>query len=367
MKNTFGNSICLTLFGESHGPSVGAVIDGIAPGIKIDLDYIKKRLGMRAAVSDLSTSRHEADEVEFLSGVFEGYTTGSPLCLVIKNSNTRSRDYKELMTSPRPSHADYTANCKYHGFQDYRGGGHFSGRVTAALVAAGAILMSALEAKGIKIGTHISSLAGIYDRGFSDIREDILALEALSFPALDTSASEAMQSKIRDARAEGDSVGGILESCIIGMPCGVGEPFFDSIESSLSHILFSIPGIKGVEFGLGFGFADKRGSECNDAFCIKDGSVATVTNNNGGINGGISNGMPILFRTAVRPTPSIFKEQATVNLKEMTDTSIVIKGRHDPAIIHRARAVVDAACAIAVADMLAVRYGTDYLAGKGNP
>lgn len=359
MKNTFGQSVSVTIFGESHGAEIGAVIDGLAPGIKIDDEYIRHCLDLRRPYGKISTGRCEADEYRIVSGVFEGYTTGTPLTLLIPNTNTKSSDYKNLTDTPRPGHADYTAERKYHGFQDYRGGGHFSGRITAALVAAGTILRSALSVKGIEIGTHISRLAGISDRSIT--ASDIRPVSEKLFPVLDEAAEAEMKSAIELAASEGDSVGGVLETMIVGVPAGVGEPFFDSMESVLSHVLFSIPAVKGVEFGAGFAFADMRGSTANDPFTIAGGEVKTATNNNGGINGGITNGMPIVFRCAVKPTPSIYKEQATVSLGEMKDTALTIKGRHDPAIIHRARAVADAAAAIALADMLAQRYGTDYL------
>ena len=361
MKNTFGQSLTVTVYGESHGSAVGAVIDGISPGIKIDFDYIDKKLAMRRPTGLISTGRVETDEYEFLSGVYNGYTTGTPLNITIKNSNTRSGDYDNLKVVPRPSHADFTANQKYGGYQDYRGGGHFSGRVTAGIVLAGAIISSALEKKGIKIGTHIKTLHGVADAEFSDYEKDIEKLNARHFPALCEEKEDAMKNEILKARENLDSVGGVLESAIIGLPCGLGEPWFDSVESVLSHILFSVPGIKGVEFGSGFQFADMYGSEANDAFIYDGESVRTKTNNNGGINGGITNSMPIIVRCAVKPTPSIAKAQYTLNTSTLKEEKLVIKGRHDPAIIHRARAVVDACLAIAVADLLTMRYGTDYL------
>lgn len=361
MKNSFGNSITVTLFGESHGEYIGAVLDGLAPGIKIDQEYLRAKLALRRPSGKISTARVEADEYEIASGVFNGYTTGTPLCILIKNTNKKSSDYGAAMDIPRPGHADYTAREKYHGFEDHRGGGHFSGRITAALVAAGAILGSALESKGIKIGSHITELHGAFDRGFEDISADIDIVNNKVFPTLTDSAEEKMKKEIEKAAEKGDSVGGILESAIIGLPTGLGEPWFDSVESLISHGLFSIPGVKGVEFGLGFAFADTYGSEANDSFALANGRVITETNNNGGINGGITNGMPVIFRTVIKPTPSIFKSQASVSLSMMENTTLKLEGRHDPAIIHRARAVVDAVAAIVVADMLTVRYGTDYL------
>ncbi len=364
MKNTFGNAITLTLFGESHGEYIGAVLDGIASGIKIDRDYINARLSERRPSGKISTSRVEADEFIIASGEFQGYTTGAPLTILIPNTNKKSGDYKSIAETPRPSHADYTAECKYGGYQDPRGGGHFSGRVTAALVAAGALLRSALLEKNIKIGSHITELHGVADRYFDNIEEDIDLLSGKSFPVFRAETEEKMRLEIEKAAERSDSVGGILETAIIGIPAGVGEPWFDSFEGMLAHALFSIPAVKGVEFGAGFAFADMLGSEANDAFAIRDGKVITKTNNNGGINGGITNGMPIIFNTVIKPTPSIFKEQESVNLAKMQNTSLKIEGRHDPAIIHRARAVVEAVSAIVAADLLTVRFGTNYLGAQ---
>ncbi len=358
MKNTFGQSVALTLFGESHGAEIGAVLDGLTPGLRIDEDFIRHQLSLRRPTGKISTSRVEADEFRIVSGVFEGRTTGTPLCILIPNTNTRSQDYQKGL--PRPGHADYAAECKYHGFQDYRGGGHFSGRVTAALVAAGAILLSALRQNGILIGTHISRLAGVCDRAFEDYEADLETLGDLAFPALDATAAVAMKGAIEDAAHDGDSVGGVLETAVTGLPAGLGEPWFDSVEGVLAHALFSIPGIKGVEFGDGFGLCDKRGSQANDGFRYRDGRVVTTTNHNGGINGGITNGMPLIFRCAVKPTPSIFHEQESVDLETRQNALLVLEGRHDPAIIHRARVVVDSVAALVLCDMLAQRYGTDF-------
>lgn len=360
MKNTFGQSVSVNIFGESHGDGIGAVLSGIAPGIEIDTEFIQKRLDMRRAKGSISTSRHEADECEILSGVFNGKTTGTPIALIIRNENTKSGDYSILKDIARPGHADYTAQCKYHGFQDYRGGGHFSGRITAPLTAAGAIALLALKQKGIEIGTHIKMCGGVYDREFDNLTDDIAFLNNADFPMLDSTCSEKAKLAIENAKADGDSVGGILQTVITGIAPGVGEPFFDSVESVLAHGLFSIPGIKGVEFGDGFEIAEKCGSEANDEFYIKDGKISTKTNSNGGINGGITNGMPIIFNCAVKPTPSIFKPQNTVDFNSGTNTVLDLKGRHDPAIIHRVRAVVDSVAALAVCDLLAQRFGTDY-------
>lgn len=361
MKNTFGNNITITLFGESHGPQIGAVVDGLAPGMDIDLDFIRKQLELRKPHGRISTARVEADEPKIVSGVFEGKTTGTPLCILFENSNTKSKDYAKTKDLMRPGHADFTATQKYHGFADYRGGGHFSGRLTTPLVAVGAILIQALQKKGIYIGSHIASCGPIKDRSFVDYVEDIAKVNELVFSVLDEQVAEEMQRYIEQIAAEGDSVGGVLETVVTGMPSGVGEPWFDSVESMLAHGLFSIPAVKGVEFGKGFGFAQLKGSEANDAFEMKEGQVVTKTNHNGGINGGITNGMPIRFRTVVKPTPSIYKEQETVNLETMENTTLQIEGRHDPAIIHRARVVVDSMTAIVLADLLVTRYGTDWL------
>ncbi len=361
MKNTFGNSVSVTIFGESHGEYIGAVIDGLAPGIEVSEDYIKHMLLLRRPDGKISTPRKEKDEFKLVSGVINGKTTGTPITILIPNENVKSGDYSQMKTIARPSHADYTAECKYHGFQDSRGGGHFSGRITAALVAAGAICKFALEQKGIHIGTHVKKCAGISDREFEALINDIEALNKKTFAVLDNSLVEEMTNAILNAASNGDSVGGVLETAIVGIPEGVGEPWFDSIESVLSHMLFSIPAVKGVEFGKGFGFVDMKGSEANDAMRIENGKIVTVTNNNGGINGGITNGMPIIFRTAIKPTPTIFKPQNTVDFKNMKEAVLEPKGRHDPAIVHRARIVQDAAAAIVLCDALSLRFGTDWL------
>ena len=362
MKNSFGNNINLTIFGESHGASVGFVLDGIASGIPVDEEYIQKLLELRRPVGAISTSRSEKDEFVIQSGVLNGYTTGTPICMTIPNKDVRSADYESTAHLARPSHADYTAQCKYRGFQDYRGGGHFSGRITAALVAAGGIIIPALNKKGIYIGTHIKSCGNVKDRDFEDYKTDITKLSDSSFAVLSEDKAVEMQNEILKAKESGDSLGGILETAIIGLEAGVGEPWFDSLEGMLSHGLFSIPAVKGVEFGLGFGFAHTTGSKANDPFCVEDGKVYTSTNNSGGINGGISNGMPVIFRCAFRPTPTISRPQNTVDFVALQNETLEAKGRHDPCIIHRARVVVDSVAALVVADMLATRHGTDWLA-----
>ena len=361
MKNTFGNSVAITLFGESHGEYIGAVIDGMAPGIKIDRGYIEHMLTLRRPDGKISTPRKEKDEYRLVSGVIEDTTTGTPITILIPNEDVRSGDYADMKTVARPSHADYTAECKYHGYQDSRGGGHFSGRITAALVAAGAICKFALEQKGIYIGTHVRRCAGISDREFDNLEADINALNLKTFAVLDNASGEKMREAILEAAADGDSVGGILETAVIGMPEGVGEPWFDTVEGSLSHMMFSVPAVKGIEFGAGFALSDMRGSTANDPFLMQGDRVVTATNNNGGINGGITNGMPVIFRTAVKPTPTIFRQQKSVDFRTMSDSVLQATGRHDPAIVHRARVVQDAATAIALCDALAMRFGTDWL------
>lgn len=373
MKNTFGNAISLTIFGESHGPAVGAVLDGMPAGLAVDEAFVAACMDQRRARGDgLSTARTEADTVRFLSGVYEGHTTGTPIALEIANENTRSGDYAKTAALLRPGHADYTAYAKYHGYQDARGGGHFSGRITAGLVAAGALCLSALAGCGVRIGTHLYRCAGIADTPFCGVDNSctgpsaeplVRQLDTLAartgFAVLDASVEQPMKDAIRAAAAAADSVGGILETAVVGLPAGLGEPFFDSVESELAHMAFSIPAVKGIEFGAGFAFAGLRGSKANDAFRMDaaTGRVYTETNRNAGINGGITNGMPIVFRTAVKPTPSIYQPQSTVNYTDKSDAILQIQGRHDPCIVPRAAIVQSCGAALVVADLLAGRYG----------
>ena len=362
MKNTIGQNVSLTLFGESHGEGIGAVIAGLAAGIEVDESFIENQLDLRRPIGKISTPRVEKDNFKILSGVFEGKTTGTPICIVIPNDNTKSKDYGEIRFKMRPSHADFTANEKYHGFEDYRGGGHFSGRITAGLVAAGAIAINALKKKGIIIGSHISRLGGIADRDFENFNEDINALNQMQFAVLDGKKAEEMQDRIMKVRAEGDSVGGVIETAVVGLPAGVGEPWFDTVESMISHAIFAIPAVKGIEFGAGFSIAEMKGSEANDPFRAVEGKIVTETNRNGGINGGITNGMPVIFRTAIKPTPTISKEQNTVDIRDNSNTTLMAHGRHDPCIVHRARVVVDSVTAIVLLDLLSSRFGTDWMA-----
>ena len=361
MKNTFGTSVCVTLFGESHGPMIGAVLDGLAPGIPVDEAFIARRLELRRPAGRISTARQEQDKFEIVSGVFEGKTTGTPLAILVPNADTRSGDYRR--GALRPGHADYTAHVKYHGFEDYRGGGHFSGRITAGLVAAGAIAIGALRAKGIRIGTHILRCAGIRDAAFTDAEKQIDELNEMTFAVLDAAKGAEMREAIEAAAKAGDSVGGVLETMVTGLPAGVGEPWFDTLESQLAHALFSVPAVKGVEFGDGFALSDMRGSEANDAFALQDGKIVTKTNRNGGINGGITNGMPVVFRCAVKPTPSIALPQDSVDAEGIKAETMTLAGRHDPAIVHRARVVADSVTALVLCDALALRFGTDWLNG----
>ena len=362
MKNTYGSSVAVTIFGESHGEAIGLVIDGMAPGIPVDREFIEAQLTLRRPAGKISTARQEQDPYQIVSGVFEGKTTGTPICIVIPNSQTRSKDYAATRALARPGHADFTAYAKYHGYEDYRGGGHFSGRITAGIVAGGAVAITALRGKGIEIGTHIARCAGISDRPFAaDPAADIAAVQKMPFAVLDEQAAAAMRERIEAAAADGDSVGGVLETIVTGLPAGVGEPWFDTLESVLAHALFSIPAVKGVEFGAGFGYADMRGSQSNDPFRSSEGRIVTETNNCGGILGGISDGMPIVFRCAVKPTPSIYKEQKTVDLNTGENTDLQIKGRHDPAIVHRARVVCDSIAALVLCDQLALHFGTDWI------
>lgn len=352
MKNTFGNNLSVTLFGESHGTAVGAVLDGLPAGIPIDEARIARKMLLRKSLAEISTLRHEEDKVEIVSGVFDGKTTGTPLTVLICNRDVRSNDYEGLSDLARPGHADLSGFLKFGGWNDPNGGGHFSGRLTAPLVAAGAIASAILEEKKVQIGTHIARCAGISDRNFDDLPTDVDTLNRSAFAVLDQEQGEKMIAAIQRAKAEGDSVGGVLETVVVGLPAGVGEPWFDTLEGMLAHSLFSIPGVKGVEFGDGFALCDKKGSESNDAFFSRDGKLYTETDRQGGIYGGISVGLPIRLRVAVKPTPSIEKTQKTVRMPDLTETEISVGGRHDPAIVHRARAAVDACVALTLLDLL---------------
>ncbi|MBP3853067.1 MAG: chorismate synthase [Erysipelotrichaceae bacterium] len=363
MKNTIGTNISMTLFGESHGPAIGVTLDGLPAGFAINVDRIQSDLDKRKPKGALSTQRHEKDEVNILSGYFEGYTTGTPLTILFENNDVRSDDYHKTEGRLRPGHADFTAYEKYFGFQDYRGGGHFSGRLTACLVAAGSICAQILEANGVLIGSHIEQLYTIRDEVFSfhsdTLRHQILHVNEMDFAVLDPEKEEAMKDVIAAAAKEGDSVGGILETAVIGLPSGLGEPAFDSLESTLAHLLYSIPAVKAVSFGLGFDFAQLKGSQANDAFLVKEDQIRTQTNHNGGINGGITNGMPVIIHTGIKPTPSIYKEQESVDYRTKEPVTLQIQGRHDPCILHRARIVVDNMVAFGLLDAWMSRLATE--------
>lgn len=356
MSGIWGNKIKLSIFGESHGEALGITIDGIEPGVKLDMEYINREMNRRAPGKNvLSTSRTECDSFDILSGYFNERTTGTPLCAVIHNTDQHSRDYEKDKNKFRPSHGDYTGYIKYNGFNDYRGGGHFSGRITAPLVFAGAICKQILESKGITIGSHIKSIGDIEDNSFDMVSVDNDCLKKLtssSFPLLNDLLEPGMKDAILKAKAEKDSIGGVIEAAVVNLPAGIGSPFFDSVESRLSHLLFSIPGIKGVEFGEGFGITKMSGSNANDEYYIENNNIKTYSNNNGGILGGITNGMPLIFRAAVKPTPSIGKVQKTVDIERKENTTLEIMGRHDPCIVPRVLPVIEAAAAIAILDLI---------------
>lgn len=354
MSSTYGDKLKLSIFGQSHGNAIGMVLDGIPAGLPVNMQELQSFLNRRApGQNDYATPRKESDIPEFLSGILDGYTCGSPIAAVIQNTNTRSGDYDNLKNCPRPGHADYTAQIKYQGFHDAAGGGHFSGRLTAPLCMAGGLCKQWLKMQGIEISAHIYSIGSVTDAP--------LHLDAVNpqpseintgFPVINPDAGQKMQELIASAKKDGDSVGGIIECFITGLPAGLGGPLFGGLEGKIAQIVYGIPAVKGVEFGAGFSAGFMRGSENNDAFTVKDGQIVTATNNAGGILGGISNGMPIIFRAAFKPTPSISIPQQTVNIKTNEQVTIQVAGRHDPCIVPRAVPVVEAAAAIAIFDVL---------------
>lgn len=352
MSSTYGEHLKLSIFGQSHGPAIGMVLDGIPAGLPIDLDALGTFLRRRAPGQNAySTPRKEADTPEFLSGLLNGFTCGAPIAAEIRNTNTRSGDYDNLRECPRPGHADYTAQIKYGGYQDASGGGHFSGRLTAPLCIAGGLCKQWLEADGIRISAHIAAIGGISDDHFDPISPDLDAV-CWDFPVLNAARGQAMRAKIEEAKLRGDSVGGIVECAILGLPAGLGEPMFGGMEGKLAQILYGIPAVKGVEFGAGFEVAQMLGSQNNDPFRMENGRVVTETNHCGGILGGITDGMPLLFRVALKPTPSVSIPQKSVSLLAMEDRGLQVKGRHDPCIVPRAVPVVEAAAAIALMDII---------------
>ena len=356
MSATFGRNIRMTIFGESHGKAIGLVLDGIPPGTPIDESFIKEEMARRApGQNQMSTQRQEKDAFIIESGVFEGKAAGTPICVLIPNSDQHSKDYSLLKDVMRPGHADYAGKVKYKGFNDYRGGGHFSGRLTAPLVFAGALAKTVLAKRGITVGAHIAFIGKVTDGLFDPLGETAERLQELRshiLPVLDENKETLMEAEIMAAREQQDSVGGIVEVMATGMPAGIGDPFFDSLESRLAHALFSVPAVKGIEFGAGFAMAALKGSEANDPMIFEGDKVRTTRNNNGGITGGITNGMPVLFRVAVKPTPSISQPQQTVNVTERKNTVLEIKGRHDPCIVPRAVPVMEAVTAWVLLDML---------------
>lgn len=356
MSSTIGNKIKVSVFGESHGPAIGMVMDAPPAGLKLDFEEISRELSRRAPGNDpTATKRKEPDIPEFLSGIKDGVTTGAPLAAIIRNTGHHSNDYTELYRKPRPSHADYAANIHFGGFNDLAGGGHFSGRLTAPIVIAGAILKQYLKTKGITIGGHILSIGSKRDLSFDSVEVSEQQLEKLShmhFPVINLTSEEKMRAEISEATENLDSVGGVLEIAATGLPTGLGGPMFDGVENIISKAVFGIPAVKGIEFGDGFGISSLHGSEANDAMQYKDGKVCCKTNHCGGITGGITNGMPLIFRTALKPTPSISRTQETVDLYDKCNTDLKIKGRHDPCIVLRALPAVEAITAIALSNLL---------------
>ena len=341
MSATLGNNIKLTVFGESHGKAVGGVLDGLRAGIAVDMDYISLQMARRAPGGSLSTPRKEADEVEILSGVTNGVTNGAPLAFIIRNTNTKGKDYENLSQAPRPSHSDYPACIKHNGKNDVSGGGHFSGRLTAVLVAAASIVRKELENKGVKIAAHLVKAGDADAKRYDPIT-----------PEMSSEVDGSIVEEIKKAQQKGDSVGGEIECAVTGVPVGVGEPFFDSVESMLAHMLFSVPGVKGLSFGNGDSAPCAYGSRFNDALSVHDGKISTLTNNSGGINGGLANGMPIIFNVKMRPTPSIFLPQQTVDLNKMCNTTVELQGRHDPCIALRAVPVIEACATLVIFDLM---------------
>lgn len=356
MSSEFGKNIKLSIFGESHGEAIGCVIDGLPSGILLDMDKIYLDMSRRAPGKDkTATPRLEKDIPHILSGVLDNVTTGAPLAMVIQNTNTKSGDYSNLMTVPRPSHSDYPAFVKYAGKNDIRGGGHFSGRLTAPLVFAGAVAKQILAQKGITVGAHIAKIGSADDDMFDKnniTKEQLEKLGSSAFSVLNESAEAKMREVVEAARMDCDSVGGIIECAAIGMPVGIGANIFSTVESHLSSILFGVPAVKGIQFGTGFDFAEMNGSQANDGYTVKDGRICLNSNHNGGVLGGMTNGAPIVLSVAIKPTPSISKPQKSVNLQTMEEETLVIKGRHDPCIVPRAVPVIEAAVAFGLLDLM---------------
>lgn len=353
MSSTYGENLKLSIFGQSHGPAIGMTLDGIPAGLPVDENALQAFLNRRApGQNDWSTPRKEADKPEFLAGIVDGYTCGAPIAAVIANTNTRSGDYANLKDCPRPGHADYTAQIKYGGFQDAAGGGHFSGRLTAPLCIAGGLCKQWLEELGIRIAARIVCIGGeTEDLSLDPVNPQLDAIRQ-DFPVLTEDTACRFRKKIAEAREQGDSVGGIIECCITGLPAGLGEPMFGGVESRISQIVYGIPAVKSVDFGAGYTAGYLLGSQCNDAFTVENGQVRTLTNRCGGILGGITNGMPVIFQCAIKPTPSIVIRQQSVSLSQKAEQPLTVQGRHDPCIVPRAVPVVEAAAAIALYDLI---------------
>lgn len=358
MSSSWGERIKLSIFGGSHTEAIGVNLEGLPAGEAVDWEEVLAQMARRAPGQDpTATTRREADEPRILCGLLEGVTTGAPLCAIIENTNQRSKDYSQLKVLPRPGHADYTAFVKYGGHNDARGGGHFSGRLTAPLVFAGALARQMLARRGVTVASHVAAIAGVKDQDFDPENPSPALLERLSreyFPVIDPTVKEAMREEIERARMDRDSVGGVVECVIAGLPVGAGDPMFGGAENKIASLVFGIPAAKGVEFGVGFGAAELRGSENNDPFYVDgSGQIRTRDNRAGGILGGITNGMPLIFRTAFKPTPSISREQDTVDLRVHADSKLTVTGRHDPCIVPRAAAAVEAAACVAALELLA--------------
>ena len=348
MSSSYGENLHLTIFGQSHSPAIGMTLEGIPAGEQIDFEALQRFMERRAPGRNAySTARKEADAPEFLSGLRGDTTCGVPLTAIIRNGDTRSKDYAPFSAVPRPGHADYTANVKYFGCQDYAGGGHFSGRLTAPLCIAGGVCLQILKRRGIEVISRIRAIGDVEDASPLTV-----STAEKAFPTVDEAAGEAMQAAIAQARAQGDSLGGVIECAVLGLPAGLGDPMFGGMENRIAGIVFGIPAVKGVEFGAGFAAAKLRGSQNNDSYTVRDGRIETCGNHSGGILGGITNGMPLVFRAAIKPTPSIAMEQTSVNLETMTEEKLRVGGRHDPCIVPRAVPVMEAAAAIAVYDAL---------------
>ncbi len=354
--SVWGNNIKISIFGESHGIALGINISGLPSGILLDMEAIEKEMERRApGRSKIATARKEGDKVEILSGIFEGRTTGAPLCGIIRNGDTRSQDYSKLKSLMRPGHSDYPAMIRYNGFNDVRGGGHFSGRITAPLVFAGSIARQILKEKGITIGAHIKSINSVEDDSFNPLAIDEALLASLKegdIATINKAKGEEMRELILATKKQADSLGGVVECAVTGIPAGIGNPFFDSVESTLAHLMFSVPAVKGIEFGAGFGITKMKGSEANDSYYYDGDEIKTKTNNNGGILGGITNGMPIIFRAAVKPTSSIGLYQDTVDVTNKVNEKLQVVGRHDPCIVTRAVVVIESVTALGILDLM---------------